>query len=227
MAAAQRAPDFLFKDPRVSLSLRVGYSLPTVSSEVFDFTRNELTIQDRDFYSASWGAQLAVRASERVDVAVDVGFAKSNTRSEYRDWVDQLDLPIEQDTEFRRVPLTLGAKVYLADRGRRIGRFAWIPEKWAPYVGASAGWVWYEFLQEGDFVDFEDLGIGYDRYSSEGTAPTIHVYGGADWSLGPSFFLTAEGRYAWAKADMGRDFVDFDRIDLSGFQATAGISLRF
>jgi hypothetical protein len=227
LAGAQSAPDFLFKDPRVSLSLRMGYSLPTVASDVFDFTRTELTVSDSDFHSASWGAQLAIRTSERVDVAIDVGFSKSTTRSEYREWVDQDDLPIEQDTEFRRVPLTVGAKVYLAERGRRIGRFAWIPEKWVPFVGASAGWVWYEFIQEGDFVDFETLGIGYDRFTSGGAAPTIHVFGGADWSLNPSLFLTAEGRYAWAKADMDRDFVNFDRIDLSGFQASAGISLRF
>jgi hypothetical protein len=144
-----------------------------------------------------------------------------------REWVGVDDLPIEQITEFKRMPLTVGVKAYLADRGRRVGRFAWIPEKWAPFVGAGLGVVWYDYDQTGEFVDYVTLEIFRDHFTSEGSAPTIHVFGGADWSLGPSLFLTAEGRYGWAKADMGSDFVDFDQIDLSGFQATAGISLRF
>ena len=118
-------------------------------------------------------------------------------------------------------------KAYLRDRGRSIGRFAWVPADWAPYVGAGAGWVWYRFRQDGDFVDFETLDIFPDTYTSKGRAPTLHLYGGADWSLGPSFFLTGEARYAWASADLSGDFVDFDPVDLSGLQATVGLSVRF
>jgi hypothetical protein len=158
---------------------------------------------------------------------VDVSVAQTRSRSEFRDWVDTDDLPIEQKTEFQRVPLTFGVKAYLKDRGRSVGRFAWVPAQWAPYVGAGAGWVWYRFRQDGDFVDYDTLDIFTDTFTSRGRAPTLHLYGGADWSLGPNFFLTAEARYAWASADMGGDFVGFDPVDLSGLQATVGLSVRF
>jgi len=39
--------------------------------------------------------------------------------------------------------------------------------------------------------------------------------------------ITGEGRYAWGKMDMDSDFVDFDGIDLGGFQATVGLKFRF
>jgi hypothetical protein len=55
----------------------------------------------------------------------------------------------------------------------------------------------------------------------------LHLYGGADWSLGPQFFLTGEARYAWASADMSGDFGRYDPVDLSGLQATVGLSVRF
>jgi hypothetical protein len=234
-AAQEGERDFLFRTPRATLGLRVGYALPTASSEIFDFSNEQLTLERGDYASATLGGQLGIRVTPRVDVAVDLGYAKSRRPSEFRDWVDIDDLPIQQVTEFRRVPLTAGLKYYLADRGRSIGRFAWIPNAWAPFVGAGAGWVWYEFTQDGDFLDeaacIEDpdtgCGIFSDRYVSDGHAPTMHVFGGADWTLSPTFFLTAEGRYTWAKADMSQDFVGFDRMDLSGFQATAGISVRF
>jgi hypothetical protein len=115
----------------------------------------------------------------------------------------------------------------MGDRGRSVGRFAWIPEAWTPFVGAGAGWVFYRFERDGEFIDYETLNIYRDRFISDGSAPTIHVYGGADWSLSPMVFLTAEGRYAWARADMGVDFVGFDPMDLSGFQVATGISIRF
>jgi hypothetical protein len=226
-AVAQSPPDFLFRAPTVSLGLRGGYAVARASGEIFKFTREQLTLGRSDFDAPSFGGQLAVRVAPRVDVAVDVSVSETRSRSEFREWVDLDDLPIEQETRFRRVPLTFGVKAYLKDRGRSVGRFAWVPARWAPYVGAGAGWVWYRFEQQGDFVDFETLDVFPDIFTSHGRAPTLHMYGGADWSLGPQFFLTAEARYAWANADMGADFVDFDPVDLSGLQATVGLSVRF
>lgn len=225
--AAQAPPDFLFRTPKVSLGFRAGYAVASASSEIFDFTRQELTVGSRDFDAAAFGGQLAITITPRVDFAIDLSYASSTTPSENREYVGTDDLPINQTTEFRRVPLTFGFKAYLKDRGRSVGRFAWIPTTWAPYVGASGGWVWYRYRLDGDFVDYQTLDIYYDRYTSDGSAPTLHVYGGADWSLSPTVFLTTEARYQWANANMSDDFVDFDAVDLSGFQATMGISLRF
>lgn len=224
---AQAPPDFLLQSPRVSLGVRAGYNLAIASSEVFDFTREQLTLSRGDFAAPSWGGQLAVRIAPRVDLALDVSAATARRGSEFRDWVDTNDLPIEQETVFRRIPVTLGVKAYLMERGRSVGRFAWIPTTFAPYVGIAAGAVWYRFEQEGDFVDYESLDIFYDRFTDEGKAPTVHVYGGTDWSLSPGLFVTAEARYQWAKADMGADFLDFDPMDLSGLQGTIGLSVRF
>jgi hypothetical protein len=226
-AAAQSGPGFLFRNPRASFGLRVGYAVPMVSSDIFDDTREELTVERGDFRAAVFGGQLAIRVAPRVDVAFDVGLSKSAKKSEYRDWVGTDDLPIEQWVEFQRIPFVISAKVYMGDRGRSVGRFAWIPEAWTPFVGAGAGWVFYRFERDGEFIDYETLNIYRDRFISDGSAPTIHVYGGADWSLSPMVFLTAEGRYAWARADMGVDFVGFDPMDLSGFQVATGISIRF
>jgi hypothetical protein len=220
-------PDFLFRTPKVSLGLKGGYAVAKASGEIFEFTREQLTLGRRDFDAPAFGGQLAIQLAPRLDLAFDLTVSETRVRSEFRDWVGTDDLPIEQTTQFRRVPFTVGVKKYLKDRGRPIGSFAWIPTRWAPYLGASAGWVWYRFHQNGEFVDFETLDIFGDTFTSRGKAPTLHVYGGADWSLGPQFFMTAEARYAWARAEMGTDFVDFDPMDLSGLQATVGISVRF
>ena len=217
---------FLFKQPTASFGIRGGYAL-TRGSDVFDFAHEHLTIDKSDFASSAWGAELSIRASERLDIAAGVGLTHVSKHSEFRDWVDDSDLPIEQTTEFTRVPITLSAKWYLSDRGRSVSRFVWLPERWSPYVGVGGGVIWSRFVQDGDFVDFETLDIFPSVLESEGTTGTAHVFSGIDISLTPKVVLTGEGRYAWAKMKMGRDFDDFDSIDLGGFQATVGLSLRF
>lgn len=227
-AAQSSGPDFLFKAPRATLGVHVGFAAPRGQSEVFDFTREQLTFERSELDGASFGAQLGIRASERVEIALDVASVRSQTRTEFRDWVDTDDRPIEQTTYFTRVPASLSAKLYLAERGHSVSRFVWIPAKVAPYLGAGAGLTWYVFEQDGDWVDFETYEVFYDNFRSDGRAETVHAMGGLDVSLGPRFFLNTEARYLWGKAPMDDgDFVGFDDIDLSGFTVTAGLSVRF
>ena len=72
----------------------------------------------------------------------NVGTSGSSTQSEFRCCLDNNDLPIQQTTTFHRVPLTAALKMYLGDPGRSIGRYAWIPNRVAPYVGAGGGAMW-------------------------------------------------------------------------------------
>lgn len=224
---AQQGPDFLFGNPRVTLGLRAGWSEARAGSQIFSFTEERLTLERGDFAGVNLGGQLSVRATDRVDLALDVGFTRSEARSEFRDWVDTNDLPIEQTTTFTRRPVTLSAKVFLVDRGRSVGRYAWIPTSMAPYVGAGGGLLWYKFRQDGDWVDEETLDIFTATFESYGQTPTGHVFGGLDFTVAPRVLVNLEGRYLWANAEMDRDFVDFDSIDLAGFQLTAGLGLRF
>ena len=156
-----------------------------------------------------------------------MSYSDSNPRSEYRDWVDMDDLPIEQSTKLWTVPLTGSVKLFLFERGRRIGDLAWVPGTWSPFIGVGGGVVFYEFEQTGEFVDYETYDVFGDTFRSEGEAGTFHLLAGAEYSLSSSFFITVEGRYSWAEADMDRDFVGFDPIDLSGFQTTIGLAIRF
>jgi hypothetical protein len=223
----QGGPGFLFRAPVGSLTLRGGLSAPLAGSEVFDFATRELTLERTDFWAPSVGAELAIRLAPRVDVLGSVAYARSESRSEFRDYIGSDDLPIEQDTRFGRVPLALGLRAYLGPRGRQIGRFAWVPATWAPYVGAGGGWIWYRFEQDGEFVDFEDLSIFRDRFRSDGWASSAYAAAGADLSLSPRFALNGELRYNTGRALMSSQFSGFDRIDLSGFQFTAGLGVRF
>ena len=223
---AQESDGFLFGRPHVTLAGYGGYALPGAGSQIFDFTRERLTVDEGDFGSAAYGARLGVRLTERFDVAVDLAHAGAEAASEFRDWVDQDDRPIRQTTSFSRTSLTLNVKAYAWERGRAIGRYVWIPRRVSPYAGAGAGFLWYDFEQQGDFVDFQTLDIFRDEFVSEGRTAVWQVFAGTDVTISPRILLTAEVRHAWGSAEMDQDFVGFDPIDLSGFQGTVGLAMR-
>lgn len=225
-AAAQQSDGFLFGRPHVTVGLYGGYALPGTGSEIFEFTRERLTVDEGDFRSAAFGGWVGLRASERFDVTLDVARAGVETSSEFRNWVDQDDRPIEQTTSFTRTAATLSVKAYAWDRGRAIGQYVWIPRRVSPYLGAGGGILWYGFEQEGSFVDFQTLDIFRDRFDSEGTTAVWHVLGGVDLSVTPWLLVRTEVRHAWASAEMDEDFVGFDPLDLSGFQGSVGVGVR-
>ena len=227
-AAPATAQDgFLFEEPRVTVTVRGGHHVAAASSDIYDFFTDELTLSRGDFSGFALAADLGIRLSSHADIVVGIGRTATTQGSEFRDWVGEDDLPIEQTTSLERVPITATLKVYPLARGRSIGSNAWVPARLTPFVGAGAGAMHYELSHGGEFVDFETFEIFPDHFGSAGWTQSMHVLAGADYWLSTRFGLTGEGRYTWAAAPLQADFRRFDDIDLRGFQATAGISIRF
>jgi hypothetical protein len=54
-----------------------------------------------------------------------------------------------------------------------------------------------------------------------------HVFGGTDVQIFSRMLLSVEARYAWSKADLEQDFIDFEPIDLGGFKVGVGVHFVF
>jgi hypothetical protein len=225
-AAQEGGPGFLFKQPGFQIGFHAGYARAHAGGPVLKRAFDDFTLNKRDFDASSWGLELAFRGSERLDIALDVRFSRSEAGSESRPYVDLDNLPIQQTTTLQKIPVTVSAKYYLRDRGRAVSQFAWIPEKWAPFVGVGGGLRWYRFKQKGDFVEEPSLDILNLTLESSGSAATAHVFAGVDVSISPRFLWTLEGKYDFGGAETGPVF-NFDDLDLSGFQATIGLAARF
>jgi hypothetical protein len=223
--AQSGGPGFLFKRPIGSLTLRGGVDRALGNSDLFDFVRDELTLERGDFTGLNYGADLAITLSNQVDVVLGASHARSTARSEFRRFVDNDDRPIEQTTALSRTPIAGSVKAYLTPRGQTLGRFAWLPTRLAPFVGAGGGAMYYRFRQDGDFVR-DDLSVRPDELTTSGWTPTAHGFAGLDLSLSPRVAVTGEARYNWARANTTGDFQDY-QIDLSGLGATVGLTFRF
>jgi Outer membrane protein beta-barrel domain len=226
-ASAQHGGNgYLFHEPQVRLSFRMGYDHALANSDVFDEAVTDLTLNKKDFSGLTLGGEAAFALTSRIDLSVDVGYSRAKSGSEFRHFEDNNNLPIEQTTTFERVPLTANVRFYLTEPGRRVGRLAWIPNKVVPWVGAGGGMMWYRFRQQGDFVDFQTLNVFASDINSTDWTPTAQGMAGVDISLSPMVALRAESRYVWARTKLSQDFSGFDPIDLSGVQATLGLTFR-
>jgi len=218
---------FLFGTPQANLSLRLGYALPSARSDLFTFTTDQLTLGRGDFGGPTVDADFGIRVAERTDVTVSASYSGMSRRSEFRNFIDNNNQPIEQTTRFQRVPLTIGLKQYLTPRGRQIGRYAWVPQRVTPYIGAAIGTEWYRFRQEGDFVDFADSSIYSAVNETSGWGLTTHGDAGLEYTLTPAIALSGQLTYTWANAPVDGDYSGFSRIDLSGLSTTFGVAFRF
>lgn len=228
-ARAQRntGDGFLFREPQGSFSIRGGYSGANASSDLFSFTTNELTLNKSSFSGATVGADFSFRLAPQFDLSLAADYAGVSPKSEFRRLVDQNNLPIEQVTDYRRVPLVASVRAYLTPRGRSIGHFVYIPSKFTPWIEGGGGVTWFQFRQHGDFVDFKDNSVFTATNEAEGWAPTANGAVGADISLSARFALTGAARYVYGKGNLSGDFTGFDKIDLSGVFTTVGLTVRF
>ncbi len=201
--------------------------MPRAGGDLFTFVSDQLTVDKADLSSLAIAAELGVVLTSRVSAAVGVEFSQQTIPSEYRRFIDNSGLSINQQTAWEQTNINGSLRVALLDRGRSISRLAFVPRTFAPYVGAGAGVLYYKFTQSGDFVDFVTFDVFSDLFHSAGWTPSAHVFGGAEVRLWRSLSLDVEGRYVWAHGILESDFVGFDGIDLSGFRFSTGVSLMF
>ncbi len=218
---------FLFGAPRLSITLRGGRAMPSTGSDVYAFVRQHLTVGQASFASSSYSGDIAIRVTGRTAVVLGAGSSGRSVPSEYRDWVDNSNRPIEQSTDLRRTALTVGVRYALVPPGRSIGQLAWVPTRLVPYVATGVGYTWYRFRQSGDFVDYKTLDVFGTTMESSGWVTTTYGAVGMDYAMTARMGLVTEARYDLGSARMSSDFSGFNRIDLSGLAVTAGLAIRF
>jgi hypothetical protein len=230
--------DFHLAAPRMSLGLRGGWAFNRADGEIYDDLTELLTLEKGDFDAPAVAGDVSWRLTSWLDAMLGFEVSSRKVSSEFRHFIEDNGNPITQDTRLSQVPLTVSLKFYPIGRGRQVGSYAWVRHRVVPYVGGGIGGTWYRLEQHGDFLLIDPPGsrnqecpadnpcIVEGDLASEGWAFAQHVFVGADFKLTRSLGLVLEGRYYWASAPVGGDFLFYDSISLDGARLMIGINWK-
>ena len=229
-ADAQSSGDgFLFRKPNGSFSMRLGYEAANTSSEPFTVLKRETTVGPRSFDAFSMGFDFNVFLPQQVDLVFTLDLSTRTKTAEYREWEED-GRPIVNQASLDRIAFGTGLRYNLVDRGRQISALAFIPTKTIPYVGATGGVLWYEFGQEGDFVEVVDETTGNifsDELKSDHYGLMGQLFAGVERRLNARWSLSGETRYTHSSARLENDYAGMGDIQLSGLAFTIGATVRF
>ena len=214
------------------VDVRVGAFFPKGGETLFQDLNDLYTpngsetrgVTGKDFNGAFGGVEYNTVIAPNVELGVHLdGYGRSLDTS-YRHYTRPSGDEIRQQLKLDVVPLGVTLRLVPTSRRARV----------APYVGGGVDVVFYDYQEEGDFIDFFDSShpILADRFHDNGATFGVHAVGGVRVYLNRDFALVAEGRYQWAKKDMGHDFAPnesglINRIDLSGASVLVGLHVRF
>src|SRR4029453_15981324 len=95
-AAAQPSPDFLFSSPKGMIGFRSGWVFARADSDLFSFVQEHLTIERKDFNAPDLGVDVEIAMAPRLSAIGGFDYSRTSKESEYRDFVDNQRLPINQ-----------------------------------------------------------------------------------------------------------------------------------
>jgi len=105
-SAPRKSPDFLFGRPDGSIGIRGSWVFSRAGSDWYDFVTKQLTVERGDFNGPELAFDVGFAVKPRLDIMAGVDVSNASTSSEYRDFVDNNRLPIEQKTELRGTTIT-------------------------------------------------------------------------------------------------------------------------
>ena len=234
VAVAQSGRGFLFHAPNGSLTMRAGYQASNTTSssgpnDGVDVLQRETTLGSRSFDSFNLGVDLNFALSPRLDLTGTVDLWSRSNTSEYREW-EENGKPITHESALNRVGLAGGFRYNLAPRGRQISSLAFIPAKTLPYVGVTAGTLWYNFRQEGDFVEVLNDSTGdifTDQLESSDFSFMGQAFAGVERRLNARWSLVGETRFTKSTAKFTEDYAGLGDLQLSGLALSLGATVRF
>lgn len=203
-----------------SLRVRAGIFEPDGESQYWTDAADLFTGGPAEFEDFSGGFDYALGLGEggRLSLLISGSVWEGSDQRHYLDFVDNRGNEIEHDATLGMATFTAGLKVDLAPRS---------PVR--PYVGAGGGLYVWDLEESGEFIFFAPGGndIFGDTFSDDGATAGWYYMVGLEIPLGPGFSILGEARWHEAEDDLGGDFEDFGKLDLSGREITGGLAWRF
>jgi len=205
-----------------ALVFRLGSFFPGGESQVWTLNTETFDFEVADFNYVMGGVELDLELTNYLDVAIGFDGYSRRVDSTYRDFVRDDGTDIPQSFKLKVLPITAGLRFL------PLGKF----RKLIPHVAVGAGLYYFEYLEEGDFINATSFEVFPGTFQDRGLDPGLLAGAGAEYRFskgidpGEGWYLFGQFRRHWVSAELKRDFGG-ENLELGGDEFAFGLSLRF
>ena len=210
------------RENRYALSAYGGFRVFQFDSGLFGDNEVDFGITDGDFNGGRFGVEVDYALLPKLDISIGFGNASAETRASYLDFTYDDGGEIEHAASVSTTELTLGARFRLLRS----------PAPFRPYLVAGVSGIFYRYLEDGEFINFETFDIYYDAYEERSFLPGFFAGVGADFRViqlpdGRQVDLFGEFRYARSQGEHADDFGGFGDLTVGRSGGLFGVRIRF
>ncbi len=205
-----------------ALVFKLGSFFPDGASELWTVNTESFDFEVADFNYVMGGVELDLALNSYLDIGIGFDGYSRQVDSNYRDFIRGDGTQIQQRFKLKVLPITGGLQFLPLRRFRRF----------IPHVGAGGGLYYFDYHQEGEFINGTSFEIYPDTFRDSGLVPGFYANAGAELMFsegidpGEGWFVYGHLRQHWASTELAGDF-DRQNLDLGGTEIAFGVSLRF
>jgi hypothetical protein len=200
-----------------SFAFRIGPFALKGESDLWADNVATFNVEVDDFNYVFGGGEFTFELSEFADFAMGVDIYSRRVSTHYRELVRDDGTEVRQDMKLSVIPVTAGV------RFMPIGKFHVV----FPYVAGGFGLYAYEYVEEGEYIDFATWDIFAARFQDNGVGFGGYAAAGLEARVSQGFSVFGEYRRHWVLAQHGGDFRDYGDFDLDATQIAFGFVFRF
>lgn len=200
-----------------SFAFRIGQFAPKGSSDLWEENVATFNVEVKDFNYIFGGGEFTFELNEFADFAMGVDIYSRRVSTHYREFVRDDGTEVRQDVKLSVIPVTAGLRFL------PIGKFHVV----YPYVAGGFGLYAYEYVEDGEFIDFATWDIFGARFRDSGVGFGGYAAAGLEVRVSHGFAVFGEFRRHWVWAEHGGDFRDYGDFDLDARQIAFGFMFRF
>src|SRR5262249_55815123 len=176
-------------EPHQAIGFNIGYFVvrnadSRVADDVLFVDLDSLAFNIKDFNTASFGGEWLVSIGKYLEAGAGVNFTQRTVPSVYANFVNTDQSEITQDLKLRIVPITATIRFLPIGHGSI-----------EPYVGGGIGVFNWRYSEVGNFVDFSDNSVFFNRYTAKGNAFGGVILAGVRAPVGDVFAIGGEVKY--------------------------------
>jgi hypothetical protein len=205
-----------------ALVFKLGSFFPGGDSQVWTLNTETFDFDVGDFNYWMGGVELDLELTNYLDVAIGFDGYNRRVESTYRDFVRDGGAEIPQNFKLKVLPITGGLRLL------PLGKF----RKLIPHVAVGTGLYYFDYQEEGDFIDGTSFEVFPGTFHDRGFVPGLQAGAGAEYMFsegiepGEGWYLFGQFRRHWVSAELAGDFTG-EKLDLGGAEIAFGLSLRF